>query len=142
MGAVIASERFKDGYVSKKVEKWDQDIEQLSNIAKDEPQAACPTCLYNWHDKQISNLPAALLGNIWNWTSRLRPTLEYQLHTAQKSRMSNQEDSGVLRNSLASLSPFPFKACSERIIDRSQNSQIKNFGFHLTLLDWVLRDGD
>ena len=47
MGAVIASERFKDGYVSKKVEKWDQDIEQLSNIAKDEPQAACPTCLYN-----------------------------------------------------------------------------------------------
>ena len=33
--------------------------------------------------------------------------------------MSNQEvaDSGVLRNSLTSLSPFPFKACSERIID-------------------------
>ena len=27
MRAVIASERFKDGYVSKKVEKWDQDIE-------------------------------------------------------------------------------------------------------------------
>ena len=27
MIAVIASERFKDGYVSKKVEKWDQDIE-------------------------------------------------------------------------------------------------------------------
>ena len=47
MGAVIASERFKDGYVSKKVKKWDQDIEQLSNIAKDEPQAACPACLYN-----------------------------------------------------------------------------------------------
>ena len=47
MGAVTASERFKDGYVSKKVEKWDQDIEQFSNIAKDEPQAACPACLYN-----------------------------------------------------------------------------------------------
>ena len=33
--------------------------------------------------------------------------------------MSNQKiaDSRVLRNSLTSLSPFPFKACSERIID-------------------------
>ena len=33
--------------------------------------------------------------------------------------MSNQEvaDSRLLRNSLTSLSPFPFKACSERIID-------------------------
>lgn len=47
MGAVIASERFKDEHVSNKVEKWDQDIEQLSNNAKDEPQASCPTCLYN-----------------------------------------------------------------------------------------------
>ena len=32
--------RFKDEYVSNKVEKWVQDIEQLSNIAKDEPQSA------------------------------------------------------------------------------------------------------
>ena len=47
MRAVIGSERFKDAYVSKKVEKLDQDIEQFSNIAKDEPQAACPACLYN-----------------------------------------------------------------------------------------------
>ena len=35
MGAVVGSERFKDEYVSNKVEKWVQDIEQLSNIAKD-----------------------------------------------------------------------------------------------------------
>ena len=47
MRAVIGSERFKDGYVSKNVQKWDQNIEQLSNIAKDEPQAACPACLYD-----------------------------------------------------------------------------------------------
>ena len=40
MGAVVGSERFKDEYVSNKVEKWVQDIEQLSNIAKDEPQSA------------------------------------------------------------------------------------------------------
>ena len=40
MGAVVGSERFKEEYVSKKVEKWVYDVEQLSNIAKDEPQAA------------------------------------------------------------------------------------------------------
>ena len=40
MGAVVSSERFKDEYVSNKVEKWVQDIEQFSNIAKDEPQSA------------------------------------------------------------------------------------------------------
>ena len=45
MGAVVGSERFKVEYVSKKVEKWVQDIEQLSNIAKDEPQAALPVLL-------------------------------------------------------------------------------------------------
>ena len=40
MGAVVGSERLKDDYVSNKVEKWVQDIEQLSNIAKEEPQSA------------------------------------------------------------------------------------------------------
>ena len=40
MGEMVGSERFKDEYVSNKVEKWVQDIEQLSNIAKDEPQSA------------------------------------------------------------------------------------------------------
>ena len=40
MGEVVGSERLKDEYVSNKVEKWVQDIEQFSNIAKDEPQSA------------------------------------------------------------------------------------------------------
>ena len=40
MGEVVGSESFKDECVSNKVEKWVQDIEQLSNIAKDEPQSA------------------------------------------------------------------------------------------------------
>ena len=64
--------------------------------------------------------------------------------------MSNQEvaDSRVLRNSLTSLSPFPFKSCSERIIDfpflSAHNilDQIKDFGCHFTLLDWVLPGRD
>ena len=40
MGAVIGSAASRDEYVSKKVAKWVQDINELTNIAKDEPQAA------------------------------------------------------------------------------------------------------
>ena len=40
MGAVIGSAAYKEHYVSKKVSKWVQDIEELTSIAKDEPQAA------------------------------------------------------------------------------------------------------
>ena len=39
MGAVIGSEEFKRKYVKNKVSKWVCDIEALSEIAKDEPQA-------------------------------------------------------------------------------------------------------
>ena len=44
----------------------------------------------------------------------------FLIHNTHESWwMSNQEvaNSRVLRNSITSLSPFPFKACSERIID-------------------------
>ena len=40
MGAVIGSVEFRDQYVSKKIEKWIEDVGAISNIAKDEPQAA------------------------------------------------------------------------------------------------------
>ena len=41
MGAVIGSTEFKEEYVSEKVTKWvQQDIEELTLIAKDEPQVA------------------------------------------------------------------------------------------------------
>ena len=40
MGAVIGTTQFKKEYVKGKVEKWVKDIEELANIAKDEPQAA------------------------------------------------------------------------------------------------------
>ena len=40
MGAVVGSETFKEKYVTEKVEKWVNDIEELSVIAKDEPQSA------------------------------------------------------------------------------------------------------
>ena len=40
LGAVVGSAEFKEKYVQKKVEKWVQDVEQLSAIASDEPQIA------------------------------------------------------------------------------------------------------
>ena len=39
MGAVIGSENFKELYVTKKVTKWVEDVEELASIAQDEPQA-------------------------------------------------------------------------------------------------------
>ena len=39
MGAVIGSSKFKESYVAGKVQKWTQDIVELTKIAKDEPQA-------------------------------------------------------------------------------------------------------
>ena len=40
LGAAIGSQDFKERYVKKKVDKWIQDIEQISDIAKNDPQIA------------------------------------------------------------------------------------------------------
>ena len=40
LGAVIGSPEFKERYVKKKIDSWITDVEQLSAIAKDEPQVA------------------------------------------------------------------------------------------------------
>ena len=40
LGAVIGSAAFKQKFVQKKIEQWVQDVEQLSTIAKNEPQLA------------------------------------------------------------------------------------------------------
>jgi hypothetical protein len=40
LGAVLGTQMFREAYVSKKVKKWVQDIEELSDIAIEEPQAA------------------------------------------------------------------------------------------------------
>ena len=40
LGAVIGNEAFKNKFVSEKVQKWCQDVKQLSSIAVEEPQAA------------------------------------------------------------------------------------------------------
>ena len=70
---------------------------------------------------------------------------------SKHSRMSNQEVaySRMLRNSLTTLSPFPFKACSERIIAfyflAFTTFPDENFWPPLkfaNMLDRVLRGGD
>jgi hypothetical protein len=40
LGAVLGTQMFREAYVSKKVKKWVQDIEELSDIAIEEPQSA------------------------------------------------------------------------------------------------------
>ena len=40
LGAVIGSEACKIQYVNKKIYKWIEDVQELSEIAKNEPQAA------------------------------------------------------------------------------------------------------
>ena len=62
MGAVIGSEDNKMEYVAKKVEKWVNDIEELSVIAMDEPQSAL--CSYT---KAISHR--------WTYVQRTIPNI-------------------------------------------------------------------
>ena len=45
IGAVIGSDRFKEEFVTKKVDNWVKDIEKLSIIAEEEPQSAF--CAFN-----------------------------------------------------------------------------------------------
>ena len=40
LGAVVGTQEYRDTYVKQKVEKWISDIEQLAEIAHDEPQVA------------------------------------------------------------------------------------------------------
>ena len=40
LGAAIGSKEFKNKYVSTKVNKWVADIEELADIASEEPQSA------------------------------------------------------------------------------------------------------
>ena len=40
LGAVLGSEDFHRSYVANKISKWVQDVEQLSQIGREEPQVA------------------------------------------------------------------------------------------------------
>ena len=71
MGEVVGSERFKDECVSNKVEKWVQDIEQLSNIAIDEPQSA------------LSSFTRAI-SHIWTYVQRTVPCTGHLFQSLEK----------------------------------------------------------
>ena len=49
LGAVIGSHEFRTEYVSDKIRKWTKDVEQLAEVAKDEPQLA-----YSAYTKALS----------------------------------------------------------------------------------------
>ena len=49
MGAVIGSQKFREEYVMNEINSWVQDVEQLTEIANEEPQLA-----YAAHTKALS----------------------------------------------------------------------------------------
>ena len=63
MGAVIGSEEFKVSYVNSKINKWIVDVEELSTLAMDEPQA-----VYSCFTKAISHR--------WTYVQRTIPDIE------------------------------------------------------------------
>ena len=64
MGAVVGSEEFKEIYVKRKIEKWVEDVEELSKLAKDEPQA-----VYSSFTKAISHR--------WSYVQRTIPDIQH-----------------------------------------------------------------
>ena len=64
MGAVIGSSEFKEEYVSAKVQKWIEDIEELALIGKDEPQA-----VYSSFTKAIAHR--------WSYVQRTIPSISH-----------------------------------------------------------------
>ena len=64
MGAVIGSHEFRETYVSNKVAKWVEDVEELSRLAKDEPQA-----VYSCYTKAISHR--------WTYVQRTIPDIAH-----------------------------------------------------------------
>ena len=64
MGAVIGSQEFKEIYVAEKILKWIEDVEELSEIAKEEPQAA-----YASYTKAICHR--------WTYVQRTIPDIQH-----------------------------------------------------------------
>ena len=64
MGAVIGSQEFKNIYVTNKVNKWIEDVEELSLIAKEEPQA-----VYSCFTKAICHR--------WTYVQRTIPDVDH-----------------------------------------------------------------
>ena len=72
MGAVIGSHEFRETYVSNKVNKWVEDVTELSKLAKDEPQA-----VYSCYTKAISHR--------WTYVQRTIPDISHLFRPLEAS---------------------------------------------------------
>ena len=64
MGAVIGSQEYKESYVMNKVAKWVQDVEELANIAQDEPHL-----VYSSFTRAVSHR--------WTYVQRTIPGIDH-----------------------------------------------------------------
>ena len=76
LGAAMGTRSFVESYVSKKVEKWKNKIEKLSEIAKSQPHAA-----YTALTKGLCSRWYFLLRAVPNTADRLQPHNNTALHT-------------------------------------------------------------
>ena len=72
MGAVIGSENFKEQYVTNKIRKWVEDVEELADIAQDEPQL-----VYSSFTKAICHR--------WTYVQRTIPNIEHHFEKLEEA---------------------------------------------------------
>ena len=71
MGAWVGSTAHKEKYVSEKVSDWVRDIEELSRLAKDEPQA-----VYSCYTKAIAHR--------WSYVQRTIPEISHLFYPLEE----------------------------------------------------------
>ena len=76
LGATIGSKKFRKEYISKKVQSWIEDVQELSRIAKDEPQAA-----YSCYVNAISRR--------WSYFQRTIPDISDEFQPLEDEISSN-----------------------------------------------------
>ena len=87
VGAALGTEEFKMSYVKAKVEKWVEDVEELAQIAKDEPQAALSA--YNTGLSQRWTFLQRTMGLNADLFQSIEDNIRYQLIPALCGRQVN-----------------------------------------------------
>ena len=72
LGAVIGSSAFREEYINEKIDKWIEDIKELANIGKDEPQLA-----YAAYNKSLCMR--------WNFIQRTIPNIELHFERVEEA---------------------------------------------------------
>ena len=63
LGAVIGSKKFRDTYITKKIQKWTTSVEKLSKIAVTQPHAAYSAFTRNLQSQWVSTTRTVVLVN-------------------------------------------------------------------------------